>query len=664
MSGDSQSNTSPLGPLPHPFGRYLLLHSLGQGGMSDVYLAKQSGLAGIERYCVVKIVATTRGEPQHNVARFLDEARVMVHLSHQNICGVFDVGEVDGALYLAMDYVAGQSLNALLRVRKAQGQKMEPGLALFVLCELLKALDYAHRCQHPTSGQPLGIVHRDVSPQNILLSYEGEVKLIDFGIAFSSIKQERTRHGFILGKLTYISPEQARGEKTGIPADVFASGIIGYELITGERYYAGLQKNFLEVITSGDHVPRDWGKIEPDLGDILNRALRREPPIRYDSCTEFRQAVEHYQREQGFTAGSDELRDYLRQLFPEKQEETRKLLASFEQAAAGPGAAPEPAAEPPPGRSLFEADGVVTKLEKHIQESSGQAPEGPASQQAAFEEAEVAKTDVESANVEAPAAGTVLSGIEPTVLIHMNAAPAPEQPSGLESTVRIEMGTAPAPEQPSGLESTARLETEAAPAPPAVELELQQTPAPPSRRSAPVEETYLLGRKRRAKKQLWLSAAAVGLVVIGAVITLVVLQRSHRSDQLATVSDAAAMQNAANGIALGGQPDAALADAVAAADAAEREGVDFAAGDLGDIASPAPTDRRKEPPTRRTGGKVHRQPPPTTMSEKLALMRQCAGRRPCARQVLDKSARLSQLDFEQVKRFPAELDRCVKECRR
>ena len=664
MSAGNTSGGGELAPLPRTFGRYLLLDALGQGGMSDVYLAKQVGMAGIERYCVVKIVATTRGAARHNIARFLDEARVVVHLSHQNICSVFDVGEVDGVLYLAMDYVAGQNINALLRERKTQGQPMALGLALFVLCELLKALDYAHRLTHPTTGQPLGIVHRDVSPENILVSYEGEVKLIDFGVAFSAIKEEKTRQGFVLGKLTYIAPEQARGQKAGIPADVFAAGVVGYELITGERYYGGLQQDFLTAVSTGDHVPRDWGKIEPDLGDILSRALRREPPTRYDSCSEFRKAIEQYQRDHDLTAGADELRDCLHLLFPEKPEETRKLLARFA-AIAAPVPAPAPSAEPTvdavpePATLNLRRDDVLAAFarEPEAAEPSAVAQAFPAHD-----------TDISNADA-VPA--TTASRAEPTFLVHRDEAPDPAVAlTGTEATVLIHMDTEPTPFEPAPL---APIEPAAPFVPPEPAPLLALNEPLPARRGPPTKDSFLAFQKRRAAKKLWLSVAAVGAVAVVAVAVLVLVTRDRSPEPepraVAVTVDAAVRIPATLGAAVGSPVDAATADA------AEKVGVEFAGDEINDDNKTGRTGdrhsgRTRKPRPRDTGSKTgaatdavrETSPAPTTMSETLELMKKC--KRPCARQVRDKSEHLRDLDFEQVKKFPAELDRCVKACRR
>jgi serine/threonine protein kinase len=176
---------APADGFPRPFGSYLLLSAFAKGGMGEVYLAKTGGIEGIERVCVLKKLRPDFGDNKEYVNRFLDEARLVVQLSHANIAHVFDVGRVGNEYYLAMEYVSGVSLKALMARAFERGQPVPPDVALYVLCEVLLGLDYAHRLEHPVSGQPLHLVHRDISPHNVMVSYEGEVKLIDFGLAES-----------------------------------------------------------------------------------------------------------------------------------------------------------------------------------------------------------------------------------------------------------------------------------------------------------------------------------------------------------------------------------------------------------------------------------------------------------------------------------------------
>jgi len=224
--------------LPRVFGDYHLLALLGQGGMGEIYLAKRMGFSrDIQRYCVVKTLREDKVRDPTFLKRFEDEARVVVTLNHRNICHVFDVGRVNDEHYLAMELIEGVSLQSLQRSMSRQGVKPAPALACYIVDEVLEALGYAHRHKDPRTRAPLEIVHRDVSPQNVMVTFEGEVKLIDFGLVESTLKQEHTAADMVVGKLLYMAPEQAQDEPVDARTDVFSAGVMLYELLLGERYY-------------------------------------------------------------------------------------------------------------------------------------------------------------------------------------------------------------------------------------------------------------------------------------------------------------------------------------------------------------------------------------------------------------------------------------------
>jgi serine/threonine protein kinase len=214
---------------PRKFGKYHLLGPLAQGGMGALYLAV-TGDRGLERLLVIKTVLPHLADAEY-IARFRDEAKVVVKLSHGNLIPVFDAGQVGGELFLAMDFVEGRDLRALWN-RCAKKQVAFPiDIAVYIVKELCRGLAYAHHFPD------LELVHRDVSPPNILISYTGEVKLTDFGLASSTLKLEKTAPGIIYGKVAYMSPEQARGEKLEGRSDQYASGIVLWELLTGRQLF-------------------------------------------------------------------------------------------------------------------------------------------------------------------------------------------------------------------------------------------------------------------------------------------------------------------------------------------------------------------------------------------------------------------------------------------
>ncbi|MBM4281710.1 MAG: hypothetical protein FJ137_13450 [Deltaproteobacteria bacterium] len=316
--------------LPRAFGGYLLLQNFARGGMGDVYLAKSGRIAGLERVCVLKKLRAELTRDREYVTRFIDEARVVVTLNHANICNVFDVGRVDAEYYLAMEYVSGRDVRALQERCRKREVSPPPLAALHITCEVLEALDYAHRRHHPVTQEPLHLVHRDISPQNVLLSYEGEVKLIDFGLAASRLKVERTQPNVVMGKMAYMPPEQARGDTIDGRADLFACGVLAYELVTSERYYECMSATDIwQVAGRGGFIPRAWGSLEPVLASILARALHPDARKRFSTCGEFRDALQSYMH--GCLPGNAAriVRLLMEQLFEEELACERAALARF-----------------------------------------------------------------------------------------------------------------------------------------------------------------------------------------------------------------------------------------------------------------------------------------------------------------------------------------------
>lgn len=269
---------------PRPFGDYLLTAELGRGGMGAVFLAKRTSYApDILRFCAVKTLGAMATRSDF-VRRFHDEARAVVTMNHPGICHVFDVGIVDGEHYLAMELIEGVSLQELQRAQARAGEPVPPTLALTIADAMLDALAYAHERRDPATGASLHLVHRDVTPQNVMLTFSGAVKLIDFGLAISSMKEERTIGGVVIGKIAYMAPEHARGEALDARADVYAAAIILYELLTGRRFYAGLSKNQIAThAAEGSYLPPLDGVPEA-LRAPLARALAPEVAARTTSC--------------------------------------------------------------------------------------------------------------------------------------------------------------------------------------------------------------------------------------------------------------------------------------------------------------------------------------------------------------------------------------------
>src|SRR5215470_12833953 len=214
---------------PRKFGKYHLLSPLAQGGMGALYLAV-TGDTGLEKLCVIKTVLPHLADSEY-VARFRDEAKVVVKLSHGNLVPVFDAGQVGGEMFVAMDFIEGKDLRAVWNRCARKGVAFPVDIAVQIVKELCRGLTYAH------GFGDLKLVHRDVSPPNVLISFAGEVKLTDFGLASSTLKMEKTAPGVIYGKVSYMAPEQARGEVLDGRTDLYAAGIILWELLTGRQLF-------------------------------------------------------------------------------------------------------------------------------------------------------------------------------------------------------------------------------------------------------------------------------------------------------------------------------------------------------------------------------------------------------------------------------------------
>jgi serine/threonine protein kinase len=308
---------------PHVFGDYTLLTTLARGGMGSIHLAKRVGFRpDIQRFFVVKKLRRKHANARER-RRFEDEARVVVTLNHRALCHVFDVGVVADEHYLAMELVEGVNLFQLLRAMG--GGKLDARLALYIVDEVLDALDYAHRHKDPATGLALQIVHRDVSPHNVMLSFQGAVKLIDFGLVSSTLKQEQTVGGVVVGKVEYMSPEQARGEPLDARSDVYATAVILFELLSGRRFYEGMSKGALmTALVDGNHVPSFDG-IDAPLAAVLRRALAGERDARTSSCADLQAELAAVAPR----ASSRELRDALQRALPDEHARLEELMRSF-----------------------------------------------------------------------------------------------------------------------------------------------------------------------------------------------------------------------------------------------------------------------------------------------------------------------------------------------
>ena len=290
------------------FGKYQLLERLARGGMAEVYKAKAHGVEGFEKILVIKRILPHLSNNQRFVELFINEAKVAVTLSHANIVQVFDLGQVDGSYFIAMEYVAGSDLSTLL----GRTNTLSPGLAMYVVSEVAKALDYAHR-RRDAQRQPLQIVHRDVSPQNILTSTEGEVKLADFGIARARIGLQR-EDGSLRGKFAYMSPEQARGGPIDARSDLFSLGAVLYECVSGTKAFGAQSADeILRRVRQVDYEPLN-DVLPPEhqpLSAIIDKALAADPNDRFQDAGQMYEAIVEHMYADGRHVGARTLADHI-----------------------------------------------------------------------------------------------------------------------------------------------------------------------------------------------------------------------------------------------------------------------------------------------------------------------------------------------------------------
>ncbi|MEO6775914.1 MAG: tetratricopeptide repeat protein [Kofleriaceae bacterium] len=285
------------------FGKYQLIRKIGTGGMAEVYLARTSVAQGLNKTLVIKKIHTAYARSRQFVAMFVDEAKIALGLNHPNIIQVFDFGAVGDTYFLAMEYVEGIDLLKLLQEAAKARVRLPYGISAYIVQQMVKGLDYAHR-KTDEFGEPLAIVHRDISPQNVLLSWDGGVKIVDFGIARARDVHEE--QGVIKGKFAYMSPEQARGDAVDSRSDVFAAGIVLYELVCARPLFHGKGKEVLEMVKSGS-IPRPRDSA-PELPESLERiiltALAFHRADRFQTARDLQHALGRFQLECAQKTGS------------------------------------------------------------------------------------------------------------------------------------------------------------------------------------------------------------------------------------------------------------------------------------------------------------------------------------------------------------------------
>lgn len=334
------------------FGKYEFLKKLATGGMAEVFLARQRGIEGFSKMCVVKRILPHLAEDPEFVQMFLNEAKIAARFNHPNIAQIYELGEINGSYFIAMEFIHGEDLGRVMRKAWSTGQWIARQLAMRVIVAACEGLHYAHT-KTDEQGKPLKVVHRDISPQNLLISFDGSVKVVDFGIAKAADSGAMTKSGAIKGKFAYMAPEQAAGKPLDHRSDIFAIGLVLYELITGVRpLKRDSELGTLQAALECDIAPPSQvADVPSDLDDMVMRALTRNAEDRYKDARQFGQALEEYLIGQRMVATPVQISELMHTLFAERLSEEAKLghpdpqIANdpmFSGSGSNPGAAVEP----------------------------------------------------------------------------------------------------------------------------------------------------------------------------------------------------------------------------------------------------------------------------------------------------------------------------------
>ncbi|MGE0868985.1 MAG: serine/threonine protein kinase [Kofleriaceae bacterium] len=307
---------------PLRIGRYEVISHLATGGMAQIYLARTTGLGSFERHVVLKTILAERASDQRFVTMFLDEAKLAATLNHQNVAQVYEVDQADGAYFMAMEYVHGENARAILETSLRRGWTIPLELAVMIISGAAAGLHHAHE-RRGKAGQPLNIVHRDVSPANIMVGYDGSIKVLDFGIAKAEERATKTVGGTIKGKYGYMSPEQCKGKPIDRRSDIFALGIVLYELTTLRRAFKGNDDfETMKRIVAGDVVlPSIAVNGYPrELEAIVLTAMASDPNARFQTSQELIEALDAFAVRAKLTGSNTAMGRFMVQLFGTKKE--------------------------------------------------------------------------------------------------------------------------------------------------------------------------------------------------------------------------------------------------------------------------------------------------------------------------------------------------------
>ena len=333
------------------FGKYTLIDRIAVGGMAEIFLARQAGLEGFEKTIVIKRIRPHLSKQASFVKMFLNEAKLAAQLNHPNIVQIYDLGKISESYFIAMEYIFGRDMRRIIPKADSMGIPFPMVYALKIASSVCEGLYYAHQ-KVDLYGNPLNIVHRDVTPENIFVSFDGTVKVLDFGIAKAANQIEQTRAGEIKGKLSYMSPEQCMGKPLDCRSDLFSLGTVLYEWLTGFKLFTGdSEVAILKSITEGKIYAPSYFKADiPEAVEaILMRALEKDRERRYQTAWDMQYDLDQFLSQYEFTPSNIHLSNFLKQLFNDELEEEKSRLAD--------------SPRPTPEEVLDEAEEIISSVE-------------------------------------------------------------------------------------------------------------------------------------------------------------------------------------------------------------------------------------------------------------------------------------------------------------
>jgi eukaryotic-like serine/threonine-protein kinase len=314
------------------FGNYILLEKLAAGGMAEIYLSKKLAAEGLQKFVAVKRILSQHSASEDFIRMFKDEAKIAVNISHSNVVGIYDFGVENKQLYLVMEYVEGKNLRQILNRLKQLNKRFSISHIVYASKMIAAGLDHAHRLIDASTGEPLNIIHRDMSPQNVMVSYEGEVKIIDFGIAKSTTQQENTRVGTLKGKFGYMSPEQVDGLEVDGRTDIFAMGIMIWEMLSEQRLF--LSNNEMTTLRKiRDCKIPSLREIDPnipiELEKIVNKSLMRNKTQRYQTAAELQKDLQSFLNRYNPDFSSQDFSEFIKETYAEEIIDARKRQVAY-----------------------------------------------------------------------------------------------------------------------------------------------------------------------------------------------------------------------------------------------------------------------------------------------------------------------------------------------